>query len=192
MWWLEHECAKGFQCQFWTFTFTAKYSGEYLDTPIIDFGKCLGEGVPAVNWNYTGGEGHHEITHKSKFALASLIGKSRKWDALAAKYYSVQDENGKAITETPPGGARGVGIQFPPDSINVIPNVKASVKDSDATFPIYDGNTVHTALVTLEWRSKSRQKRDESEKGDIKARQEEELLFGGLNPDDIELRMYIS
>lgn len=152
---VEHQCKEGYFCQFWTLSFEADYDGEYFDMPVIDFGQCLDSRQTGIRWQSAkDANTFHTIGPDSKNSLASLIGKSRAWDSMATRYFTLKsNKTGEVLSEAPPGGPIGIGVEFPPNDIVIEP--KDKVEQKGAIFPVYAADSPYKALITVEWRPKT-------------------------------------
>lgn len=131
-------------CQVQTWTFTAEYPGTYFETPVVNFG-C---GPGTFKWKYGKTDKYHEITKDSTLALPSLVGKSRKWDKLASKYFSI-NQGGKPITETPPDNLVEIfDAQFPPNSIDVNYH---NTTNGFSSIPVMDGEKQYKLQFGLKY-----------------------------------------
>lgn len=178
-----YKCRNDHRCQLQTWTFTAEYEGDYYEMPVADF-NCLAK---SVKWNYKSGASR-QLANSSKVSFASLLGKEDSWDRLSQRYFTTRDrETGEHMAEARDQWSNVLGVDFPPDSVEIVPKNK-SIARGPATFPILNdnGEPYHVTVFfdysvvnssTVNGSSTGKQKRD--------------VLDGDLASDDVELEIFV-
>lgn len=123
----EFACTPGRLCQIVSFSFTAEYTGNYYKMPVAHFSEQFVQSD--MKW------GDREIRKSSKVALASLAGKSEKWDLLGRSFYNLRtNETNAQMTQK---SIYHADVEFPPKSIDIEPGSKSEGGGpGDAEIPI--------------------------------------------------------
>ncbi|OAA39431.1 hypothetical protein NOR_06269 [Metarhizium rileyi] len=146
----KYPCPENSLCQLQSWTFTSNYNGNYYEMPVFDFG-CLEKPFHLRTSNHE----WHVLKPKSHVSIASLVGVSTRWDAIAREYFTLRDRaTQKEVLEAPVGGSEFLGIKFPPESVEILPK-HISTRET-ATFPVLkDDGSPYTATVMVTYKLSS-------------------------------------
>lgn len=177
-----YKCRSDHRCQLQTWTFKAEYEGDYYEMPVADF-KCL---TKRVKWEYKSGASR-DLDNSSKASFASLLGKEDSWDRFSQQYFTTRDrETGEEMAEALDEWSDGVGIDFPPESVEIVPKNK-SIARGPATFPIMDEKgEPYRVTVLFDYSVK-----ENGTKENGAGNQKRDVLDADLASDDVELEIFV-